>query len=392
MRLLSVLRKCVREQKRDLWVLGLSLAFAPMFVFVYWLWTGGTTGSTSYGVLIINQDEPVRLANGGTLAAGEEFFTGLQDLTYENGSPLLRVMPEADQAEAENRLRNREAAILVIIPKDLSNTLALYRNGDPTASTKVTFVGDLSNPTYTIAAVMVMTVADNYINRATQASRPVELVEISLGASAARSEFENYVPGVFILSVTLLVFQAAMTPARDIESGALRRLRLTRLTTFEYLGGMTAWLSVVAVAEIVLTFATAIIFGFRSQGQVWVAILVGVITGISIIGIGLIVASFSKTVSRAFVIANFPLGFLMFLTGAIYPIPQKPLFSLFGHPFTIPSILPPTHAVTALNKIFTLGGGLGDVVYELSMLTLLSLLYFFIGVWLFQHMQMREGS
>ena len=392
MRLLSVLRKCVREQKRDLWVLGLSLAFAPMFVSVYWLWTGGATGSTSYGVLIINQDEPVTLTDGRRLAAGEEIFIGLQDMAYENGSPLLRVMPEGDRAEAEKRLRNREAAILVIIPKDFSNALRLYRDGDRTVSTSVTFVGDLSNPTYTIAAVMVMTVADNYINRVTDASRPVELIEISLGSSAARSEFENYVPGVFILSVILLVFQAAMTPARDIESGALRRLRLTRLTTFEYLGGMTVWLSIVALAEMLLAFATAILFGFRSQGQIWVAILTSAITGISIIGIGLIVASFSKTVARAFVIANFPLGFLMFLTGAIYPIPQKPLFTIFGHPFTIPSLLPPTHAVTALNKIFTLGSGLGDVVFELSMLTALSLGYFFVGVWLFQRTQMREGA
>ena len=41
MRFLSVLRKCAREQMRDLWVLGLSLAFAPLFVFIYWMWTGG---------------------------------------------------------------------------------------------------------------------------------------------------------------------------------------------------------------------------------------------------------------------------------------------------------------------------------------------------------------
>ena len=44
----------------------------------------------------------------------------------------------------------------------------------------------------------------------------------------------------------------------------------------------------------------------------------------------------------------------------------------------------------ALNKIFTLGASFGEVAFELSMLTLLSLLYFLSGVWLFQPTQMRK--
>jgi len=390
MRLLSVLRKCLREQKRDLWVLGLSLAFAPLFVVVYWFWTGGTTGSTSYKVLVINQDQPVGSAPGEKMAAGDQIVSGLEGLAYQNGSPLLRVVLVDDRAEAEKRLHDREASILVILPEDLSSTLASVRQGDHSGVTEVTFVGDLTNPTYTIAAVMVMTVTDDLINRTTSVPRPVELVEISLGGSSARSEFENYVPGLIVLAVTLLVFQAAMMPARDVEAGTLRRLRLTRLTSFEYLGGTTVWLSVIAVAEVLLTIGTAMIFGFHSLGQVWIAILVGGITGLSIIGIGLIVATFSRTVSQAFVIANFPLGFLMFLTGAIYPIPYQPLFIVAGHSITYASILPPTYAVIALNKVFTLGADLSEVSFELFMLTLLSSIYFLIGVWLFRRRQMGQ--
>jgi hypothetical protein len=46
----------------------------------------------------------------------------------------------------------------------------------------------------------------------------------------------------------------------------------------------------------------------------------------------------------------------------------------------------------ALNKIFTLGASLSEVAFELSMLMLLSLLYFLVGVWHFQHTQMRGKS
>lgn len=390
MRLWQVFVKSVREQKRDLWVIGLSLAFAPLFVFIYWLMTGGT-GTTSYGVLVINQDAPVALSDGSRFAAGEEVVENLRELAYQNGSPLLKVTLMDDRATAEGKLRDRAAAALVIIPGDFSAQLAAFRSGDTSASADLTFVGDLTNPTYTVAAVMAMTAADAYTQGFTGALRPVELVEIPLGASAARSEFENYVPGLFVLAVVLMVFQAAMTPARDIESGAMRRLRLTSLTAFDYLGGTSLWLGLVSVGAVILTFVTAVALGFRSQGPLWLAILVTAVTSLSIIGIGLIVACFSKTVSQAFVIANFPLGFLMFLTGAAFPLPRMNLFTLAGRSFALPDLLPPTHAVVALNKIFTLGAGLDQVAFELTALTLLSVLYFGLGVWLFQRTQMRAN-
>ena len=388
MRILSIVRKNWREARRDLWVLLLSLVFAPLFVFLYWLITGGT-GSTSYGVVIINEDKPALLADGTSLSAGIEIVNGLQAMTYENGAPLLRIELSDSRTKAEQLLRDRAAAALIIIPSDFSTRLAEFQSGLVNATTEITFIGDLSNPTYTLAAVMAMTAADRYIQNLTEAARPVELVEIPLGASAARTEFETYVPGIFVFSIIILIFQAAMTPARDIETGVLRRLRLSRLTSFEYLGGTTLWLTVVALLEVLLTFATALSFGFRSQGPLWLATLITVITGLSVIGAGLIVACFSKTVSQAFVIANFPLGFLMFLTGAVFPLPRASVFTLFGHGITLYDFLPPTHAVIALNKIFTLGAGAGEVFFELASLTILSCLYFGIGIWIFQRTQMR---
>jgi ABC-2 type transport system permease protein len=389
-RFFSTFRKCAREQKRDPWVIALSLAFAPLFVLIYWMMTGAT-GSTAYGVVVINQDRPVTLADGATFAAGQDVMDAMQAITYQNGSPLLRITETDDRAKAETLLRNRKAFALVIIPADFSATLAAYRAGDTTASTDLVFTGDLSNPYYTVAAVMAMTAADAYVVESSQAARPVELVEIPLGASAARTEFENYVPGLLVMSVVLMIFQAAMTPARDIESGVLRRLRLTRVSSFEFLGGMSLWLALVSVLSVLLTFATAYALGFRSQGPLWLAILVGALTSFSVIGLGLIVACFSKTVAQAFVIANFPLGFLMFLTGGAFPLPRYELFTIYGRGVAFPDLLPPTHAVIALNKVFTMGVGVSDIAFELTMLTLLSMFYFGLGVWLFQRMQMRRG-
>jgi ABC-2 type transport system permease protein len=382
-RLWSVFKKCAIEQRRDLWVLVLSLAFAPLFVFIYWLITS-SGGSTTYGLLVINQDR-----GQGSLAAGAALVEQLRSFSYENGAPFLRVIEVKERSDAETRLRNRDAAALMIIPADFSEVVNGMKSSQKVTPTHLEFVGDLTYPTYTVAAVSAMTVADNYLQGISGEVRPVTILETPLGASAARSEFENYVPGLFIFAVVLMIFQAAMLVARECEGGKLIRLRLAGINSFELLGGISTWLVLVSIASVVLTFVTALICGFKSQGSIWLALLVIVLTSISIIGVAMIVASFAKTVSQAFVIANFPLAFLMFLSGAVFPLPRTNLFTLFGHGIAIYDVLPPTHAVIALNKIFTMGSGFADVWFELLMLTILSGLYFGIGVVLFKRMNLH---
>jgi ABC-2 type transport system permease protein len=138
-----------------------------------------------------------------------------------------------------------------------------------------------------------------------------------------------------------------------------------------------------------LTFLVAMALGFESQGPIWAAIVVGAITAIAVVGVGLIVAAFSKTVSQAFIIANFPLIFFMFFSGAVYPLPRIRFFEVAGRIIGLYDIIPPTHAVVALNKILTLGAGLLEVLYEIISLVLLSALYFAIGIWLFHRRHMR---
>ena len=217
----------------------------------------------------------------------------------------------------------------------------------------------------------------------------ITIEEIALGASGARSEFDLYVPGMLIISVVMLVFIVSMTITYEVEAGTLRRLQLTRMTAFDLLTGISLSTILLGVITVLLTFLVAVALGFHSQGSIWVAILVGAITAIAIVGVGLIVAAFSKSVSQAFIIANFPLIFFMFFSGAVYPLPRIRFFEIAGQVVSIYDVIPSTHAVVALNKILTLGVGLGGVLYELVSLIVLSILYFAIGIWVFHRRHMR---
>jgi ABC-2 type transport system permease protein len=385
-RVWTVFLKTWREMTRDWWALGLTLAFSPLFVFAYWAFTQGS--STAYTVLVINQDRGAALAAGGELRAGEQVIQAVQAVRYADGNPLLKVSPLADLAQVDRILKDRGAVAFLVIPPDFSSTLIALQAGDHSRSAQITFGGDLTNPYYTVGATLAIGAVDSYVIQATGQKPLVEYVEKALAGSAARTEFEIYTPGVMIFSVMMLIFLAAMVVAREVESGTLRRLQITRMRSIDFLGGVTLAMLSLAVLSLLITILTAVWLGFRSLGPLWAAVVVGAVASLSIIGAGLVVACFSRSVSQAFIIANFPLGLFMFFSGAIFPLPKLVIFQLAGHDVGLFDFLPPSHAVVALNKVLTLGAGLQDVAYELTSLILLSLLYFGAGVWLFQRLHM----
>jgi len=380
MKILKIFWKSLKEQARDPVTLGLSLIIGPFFVLLYWLMI--PSGSTTYDVLVQNLD---------TGPQGKEAITLLEALAYPSGDPLLDVMSVSDQARAEDLLKDRDAEVLLIIPVNFSTKLEAASRGEIQNPAEVTLVGDLTNPYYAVGAVMAGTVIDEFVQVQTGEIRSVQFVEIALGASEGRSEFDLYIPGILIISVVMLVFIISMTITYEVEAGTLTRLQMTSMKASELLIGISLPTILLGVVSLLLTLFVAIMLGFSSQGSIWAAVLIGGITAVAVVGIGLIVAAFSKSVSQAFIVANFPLIFFMFFSGAVYPIPRIILFQVGGLNISLYDLLPPTHAVMALNKILTLGAGLADVLYEISSLLVLSLVYYLIGIWIFQrrHLRMR---
>jgi ABC-2 type transport system permease protein len=318
-------------------------------------------------------------------------IAAINAVSYADGKPLLKGVPAASQAEAEPILRDQGATAFLLIPEDFSETLVALQRGDRSVTAQITFGGDLSNTYYMLGANLALAAVDGYVQQATGQKPLIDYVEAPLGASATRTEFDTYVPGMLIFAVILLIILASMTVAREIETGVLRRLQLTPMTAFDLLGGISLALVLVGAAGVGLSFAVALALGFHSQGPLWVAIVVGAVTSLSVIGIGMVVASLTRTVSQAFVVANFPLGLMMFFSGVIFPLPAVKLFTIAGHAISLYDILPPTHAVVALNKILTLGAGLSGIAFELTALLVLSMLYFVIGAWLFGRLHLRSA-
>ena len=384
MRLLSVFRVSLWEQLRSPWDLVLTLLLAPMFIWLYWSMMGG--GSTYYKVLVMDNDRGNCPVGDLAQTCAEQAIEQMAALTYESGTPLLKLTDVYDRAEAEALLRDRKAFALLIFSENFTDSI---RNGEPGVGPQVTFVGDLTNPYYTPAVVFSNAALESYVKEAIGQPSPIQVTEEALGGSASRSEFEIYVPGLLIAASTMMLFSIAILIARQVEAGTVRRLQITRMTALDMLGGISILYVLVSLVTVALSFITAQVLGFRSQGPLWVGMLICVITGVSVVGIGLITACFSRTVARAAIIVNFPLFLVLFFSGAVFPVGNPRLFSLAGRDYGVFDLLPQTHATNALNKVLSLGANLGDVTFELTALTLLTLLYFLVGIWLFRKMYLQ---
>jgi ABC-2 type transport system permease protein len=370
--------KNIKVQVRDIVTLGLSLVIGPFFVLLYWLMI--PAGSTTYAVIVQDLDRG---------SQSQQVIQLLEDLSYPSGDPLLEVILTDSHEKAEALIKNRDAEVLLIIPENFSSAIENRSTGIGQENTNITLIGDLTNPYYAVGAVLAGSVFDEFVQMETGEGRIVGFNEIALGDSAGRSEFDLYIPGILIVSIVMLVFIVSMTISSEVESGTIKRLKLSGIKTYQLLIGMSLPTILWGIISLILTLLVAIGLGFNSQGSIILAILIAAVTSIAVVGVGLIVAAFSKSVSQAFIIANFPLIFFMFFSGAVYPIPRISVFSIAGIPVSIYDILPPTHAVVALNKILSLGAGISDVIYELLALGILSLIYFGIGIWIFDKKQMR---
>jgi len=379
--MLAVAGKTLREQVRNPWLPLLAIGLGPFFVLLMWAFFP-SGGSTTYPVVVVDSDTG---ASGGGIRSGDRAFASLRSLTYDTGVPILDVRQVADLDHAQAEIEARRAVAFVELPEGFTRSLLAARQG--TGAVPVRIGGDLGSPTYPVVAIMIADGLDRFARQETGRTALLDLTETPLGASGSRTEFELYVPGVLVFAIGLMMFAAATALAQETEAGTINRLVRAPISAAELLGGITIVQVLVGLVAGLASLGTAALLGFRSAGPIWMALPIWVLTSLSVIGLGLLVAAFTRSVAQAFLVANFPFGLFMFLSGTMFPVRGVPLFTLAGHEVNLLDLLPPRHAVNALTSVFSFGST--SIGYELVMLTLLSAAYFLLGAWAFHRRHLR---
>ena len=382
MKLASVVKKSLIEQLRHFWIFVLTISMAPFFVFIYYLITEAE--KPHYELLILNQDQGYEQFHYGNL-----LVEAAKQVDQDTMSIPLDITIVADRSRAIQKLKNKKADALVVIPDNFSERFHSLNSMDENAKIDIEIIGDLTDVNYMISAIWANDIVNRYIFDAIQKTNPIRIKETSLGISGKVNEFDLYVPGLLILSIIMLMFSATIAIISEVENRTIIRLKLSKISSFELLSGISVVQVLVGLISIVATLIVAVWLGFNFSGSLLLFILIAVLTSISIIAFSLIVAALTKTANEVLIVGNFPLFLFMFFTGAAFPIKGKELFSIAGYSFTWQGLMSPTHAVSALKKVMIMNMGWQDIFPEIFVLLIITMIYFVVGLWLFHRRHMR---
>lgn len=374
MKATTIFSTVLRQKQRDPLGLALTVMTAPLFVVLYWLFF--SDAPSAYIVAVHDADvDSSSVSPMGEVALGRSLVLALADVTSSDRRALFSIKVVRDRPALEKMLRAGRADVGLLIPAGFSRTL--QQEHDRAAEIKL--VGDATRQAFQVASTLIRGVAETFGHRVRGSTPTVKATIEAVGLSDARTVFELYVPGLLVFTVIMLIFSSSMSVVREVEAGTLARLRLAPVSTLSLLAGMSAAQFLLGILAVALTFGTASLVGFRSQGSLSLALLVAGVASLASVGIGMVVASLSRSVSRAFLISSMAMFLLVLFSGVIFPQPRVPLFSVAGRVVDLFDVLPTTHMGVALNKVLNLGAGLGDVGYELTWLAVISVLNFAVG-------------
>ncbi len=378
----SIFIKSVKEQLRNFWILVLTVSMAPFFVFVYFLINEAS--QPHYDILVLNLDGGIQ-SESSTKNLGETVVPALKEIVTSLENAPLSISAIESRELALNQLETRKAEALLVIPTNFSQAITT----DSLAIPELEIVGDLTTTGYLISAVWLGDLLNSYIAELTFETPPFSVKETALGRSGQVDEFELWMPGMLILSIIMLMFSATIAIITEVDQGTILRLKLSGMKAWQFLTGVGLTQVLVGLLAIMLTLLSASILGFEMRGSVLLFLLIAILTSISMIAFSLILAALTRSVTDVLVVGNFPLFLFMFFTGAAFPISVEPWFFVGGYGVSWQSLMSPAPAISALQKVSIMGVGYVEVTGELVVLIVMTVIYFLLGLWSFNHRHLR---
>jgi ABC-2 type transport system permease protein len=308
---------------------------------------------------------------------------------YPEGTGIFEVQQERETEAALDLLADDAVDLVVEIPARFSRILLEYREGNQPSPAVVKTYGDPAAANYLMAAVWSDMIAYEYAFAMTGLNSPLELEANTVRGTDTLNDFELYVPALLTLGLIMLMFTAAASLIKEKDKGTILRLRLSNMTAFEWFSAVSLVQIMVGLLAMLLTLLTAVALGYRTSGSLAAMMVIGLLSSLSIIAISLLVAAFLRTIFDLLTIGCFPFFILMFFSGGMFPLPPLRLFEVGSRMVSINDLLPTTHTISALGKILNYGAGLGDVVFELMAILVLTVVFFAAGAWLFTRRHME---
>jgi ABC-2 type transport system permease protein len=178
-----------------------------------------------------------------------------------------------------------------------------------------------------------------------------------------RAEYKYYmVPAILVLLLTMIGgFLTALNIVREKEIGTIEQINVTPIKKWEFIAGklIPFWIVGMIVFTIGLTVAY-VIYGIFPKGNLGVLYLFAGVYLIALLGLGLLISTYSDTQVQAMFVAFFFIMIFILMSGFFTSLDSMPNWAK-----QISNLTPVTHFIGVVRMIVLKGSGFIDVKLEL---------------------------
>jgi ABC-2 type transport system permease protein len=186
-------------------------------------------------------------------------------------------------------------------------------------------------------------------------------------------------PGILIFGLLIMIPTAGRIMLHDKETRFLQRMMTTPTRPWEFLGGYSGSMIIIAVIQIIIFILLGWLFGMDIIGDIGLAFAIFLLTAICSIGIGMVVASLSKSENQGESLSWLFSMPLAMISGVWFSIDFLPSYLR-----TFADIFPYSHAVSAARAVITRGVGMEAISTDFYFLIGWAVIIFAIGTFLFR--------
>ena len=371
--LIKNLKKLVRDKSNLIFI----IIFPVLLMVLYSVTLSGSLiDLDSVQVGVVNLDEG---------NSGSQLVAAIDKINHDEGNDIIKWVNLDNESEGLEKLNNEVISSMIIIPENYSacsgnnSDTGILIEGDPTSMNYLFSITSIQMYLNEYSKRVHENISHDHINEVNMISKPLKGMD-------SFNFFDYMAPGLIVFSLLINISSIASNISEECEDGMLRRLKLSKMKSRDYvISTILSWI-IIGIIEIVVVFLIAVLLGFHWQGgftSIAAAVFTGALTLISSISLAIMIVSITKSTSQTVSLAALVSIPLSVICGSLFPLPEFYIGSINGHPVQIYEILPWNQAVTILRQLLTFGKGLNELWINIALVAVIGFVLLAISVILF---------
>lgn len=187
------------------------------------------------------------------------------------------------------------------------------------------------------------------------------------------------VPGILCTLVTMIgVYMCALNIVKEKEVGTIEQINVTPIKKIHFILGklIPFWVIGVFLFSVGLFIIAGLVYGIRPAGSIPLLYSFLFLFLTAVLGIGLLISTFSETQQQAMSIAFFFMMIFMLMSGLFTPVDSMPNWAI-----VIARLNPVTHFIEVVRMVVLKGSGFNDIKYHFLVMTGFALFFNSWAIW-----------